>query len=200
VGTWTAYLSAFDYNRVPPSVTIIAEINNHWYTLAQLQAAGKALHCFTTSPGFVDAPNHDFRERADSPCIGAGVDVGLTQDHVGNVIIGFPDIGAYEYQEGQMAIKPVSFTLSVTDAPDFFPAINPTTLSVAKGIVAVYHVSFTAAGGFAGPVTLAVKNLPVGAIGTFDKTSINVGETATLSIATAAVALGTYTPSVEATA
>jgi hypothetical protein len=96
--------------------------------------------------------------------------------------------------------KTVLFTLVVTASPDFFPAIVPSSLSVAKGVVAVYSVSFTAQGGFTGPVTLAVLNLPAGAVATFDKTSINVTETAVLSITTAAVALGTFSLSVEGTA
>jgi hypothetical protein len=104
------------------------------------------------------------------------------------------------WEEPVAITKPVSFTLEVTPAPDFFPAIAPASLSVAKGVVAVYNVSFTAQGGFTGPVSLAVKNLPSGAIGTFDKTSINVGETAVLSIATSGVAVGSYSPSVEGTA
>ena len=112
-----------------------------------------------------------------------------------------PNIGAYEYQEETMATKKsVSFTLVVSAAPDFFPAILPSSLSVAKGVVAVYQITFTAQGGFAGPVTLAVLNLPTGAVATFDKTSINVTETAVLSITTSSVALGTFSLSVEGTA
>jgi hypothetical protein len=112
-----------------------------------------------------------------------------------------PNIGAYEYKEETMAIKKtVPFTLVVSAAPDFFPAILPSSLSVAKGVVAVYNISFTAQGGFAGPVALAVLNLPTGAVATFDKTSINVTETAALSITTGSVALGTFSLSVEGTA
>lgn len=111
-----------------------------------------------------------------------------------------PDIGAYEYQEDIMAIKTVPFTLEVTAVPDFFPAIAPTSRSVAKGIVAVYNITFTAQGGFTGPVTLAAKNLPTGAVASFDKMSINLGEISVLSIATANIALGSYSPSVDATA
>jgi hypothetical protein len=96
--------------------------------------------------------------------------------------------------------KTVLFTLVVTASPDFFPAIVPSSLSVAKGIVAVYQITFSAQGGFAGPVTLAVLNLPTGAVATFDKTSINVTETAILSIATVNVSLGTFSLSVEGTA
>jgi len=102
--------------------------------------------------------------------------------------------------EENMAVKTIPFTLAVTAAPDFFPAIAPTSLSVVKGVVAVYNVTVTGAGGFTGPVALAVLGLPVGAVGTFDKTSINVGETSVLSITTSSVAIGSYSPSIEATA
>lgn len=53
----------------------------------------------TTDPLLVDPTGTppDFRIGAGSPCINAGVDVGLTEDYVGNPIIGLPDIGAYEY-------------------------------------------------------------------------------------------------------
>lgn len=111
-----------------------------------------------------------------------------------------PNIGAFEYQEETMAIKSVPFTLEVTAAPDFFPAIAPVSLSVAKGVVAVYNITFTAQGGFTGPVSLIAKNLPTGAVGTFDKPSINVGETSRLSITTSGVAVGSYSPSIEGTA
>lgn len=40
----------------------------------------------------------DFHLQATSPCINAGVDVGLTSDYVGKPLRGLPDIGAYEYQ------------------------------------------------------------------------------------------------------
>jgi hypothetical protein len=85
-----------------------------------------------------------------------------------------------------------------TPALDFFPAISPTSLSVIKGTVAAYRISFTAQGGFTGLVTLAVKNLPLGAVATFSKTSISLGETSTLSITTARVSIGTYSSYVEA--
>jgi hypothetical protein len=111
-----------------------------------------------------------------------------------------PDVGAYEYQGGMMATKKtVSFTLEIVAAPNFFPAIVPTTLRVVTGIVAVYNLSFTAEGGFTGPVTLAVVGLPAGSVGTFSKTSINLGETSVLSITTIAPP-GLYSCGVEGTA
>jgi len=39
----------------------------------------------------------DFRLKAGSPAINAGVDVGLTTDFLGKPIRGVPDIGAYEF-------------------------------------------------------------------------------------------------------
>lgn len=40
----------------------------------------------------------DWNLAANSRCINHGVDVGLTQDYLGNPIVGVPDIGAYEKQ------------------------------------------------------------------------------------------------------
>lgn len=51
---------------------------------------------YTYTKTYTDVAN--FNLIADSPCIGAGIDVGLTEDILGNPIAGTPDIGAYEYQ------------------------------------------------------------------------------------------------------
>jgi hypothetical protein len=95
--TWTDYLSQLDYCALQSNV--IEEVGLHWYTLANLQAAGKALHCFATAPGLVNAAGHDFHLLSSSPCINTGVNVGLTQDYGGNTVPqgAAPDIGAYEY-------------------------------------------------------------------------------------------------------
>jgi len=39
---------------------------------------------------------NNYKLQADSPCIDAGVDVGLSQDFDGTVFHGIPDIGAFE--------------------------------------------------------------------------------------------------------
>lgn len=101
-----------------------------------------------------------------------------------------------------MATKSVPFQLTVTEVPvppDFFPRIDPTAQDVPQGTPALYQVAFDAVGGFAGVVTLAVSGLPEGAVATFDKTVIGVGETAMLTIETAGVVLGTYDLALEAT-
>lgn len=47
-------------------------------------------------PKFTDAAAHDFTLESDSPCIGAGVDLGITTDFAGNPRNTPPSIGAYE--------------------------------------------------------------------------------------------------------
>jgi hypothetical protein len=93
--TWKNRFIAFDYNAVVNPVMEIRSPSST-LTLAQLQSGGAALNCFTTSPGFVNAAGHDFHLLPSSPCINAGVSVGLTQDYEGNNIQRIPDIGAYE--------------------------------------------------------------------------------------------------------
>ena len=50
----------------------------------------------SVNPLFKDAPNGDFHLLIDSPCINAGIDVGLTEDFDGNPVRYYPDIGAFE--------------------------------------------------------------------------------------------------------
>lgn len=92
---WKNHLSAFDYNAVVDPAIEVRNPSSR-LTLAKLQSGGDALNCFTTSPGFVDAAGHNFHLLLSSPCINAGVFVGLTRDHDGKSINGRPDIGAYE--------------------------------------------------------------------------------------------------------
>jgi hypothetical protein len=47
-------------------------------------------------PLFISPTTKDYRLRANSPCINAGTDVGLTEDFRGREIIDPPDIGAYQ--------------------------------------------------------------------------------------------------------
>jgi len=51
----------------------------------------------TTDPTFVSSS--DFHLQSTSPCINAGIDVGLTEDFDGQAVDDPPEIGAYEYQE-----------------------------------------------------------------------------------------------------
>jgi hypothetical protein len=49
------------------------------------------------NPLFVDPENNDFRLKANSPAIGAGINVGLINDHDGKQFKSTPSIGPYEY-------------------------------------------------------------------------------------------------------
>src|SRR5690606_4408463 len=49
-------------------------------------------------PEFTDITNGDLTLTQTSPAIDAGLDVGLNKDILGNLFVGQPDIGAYEYQ------------------------------------------------------------------------------------------------------
>jgi hypothetical protein len=92
---WKKHFIAFDNNAVVnPVIEIRSPASN--LALAQLQAGGAALSCFTTSPGFVNAAGHNYHLLASSPCINSGVYVGLVQDFEGSIIRGIPDIGALE--------------------------------------------------------------------------------------------------------
>ncbi|MFC1789949.1 right-handed parallel beta-helix repeat-containing protein [Patescibacteria group bacterium] len=81
-----AYYSSPGGNRVM--------FNNTNFTLADLKSAFEP-SAIVTDPKLTSATN--FHLLADSPCINAGVDVGLTSDYQGNLIVGLPDVGAYEY-------------------------------------------------------------------------------------------------------
>jgi hypothetical protein len=65
----------------------------NWKTISSGDA-----HSVQSNPLFV-SPS-DFHIKGSSPCINAGVDVGLTTDYAGKAIKGLPDIGAYEYSGG----------------------------------------------------------------------------------------------------
>lgn len=59
---------------------------------------GSSTTLWSTDPTFIDLAAGNFKLRADSPCINAGTDLGLTQDFRGRSVPknNVPDIGAYE--------------------------------------------------------------------------------------------------------
>jgi len=66
-------------------------------TLADFRtASGQDAHSIASNPLFVDFANYDFHLRAGSPCINAGMGVGLIEDYDGDPVGAFPDIGAFE--------------------------------------------------------------------------------------------------------
>jgi|GEM_PF-2964798 len=85
------------------TVTGINVDNNDFYnTSHQTDYTGSTVtgntlnNNITSDPLFVTVGS-DFHLQSTSPCINAGIDVGLLSDYLGNPIIGLPDIGAYEY-------------------------------------------------------------------------------------------------------
>jgi hypothetical protein len=64
-------------------------------------ASGQDAHSVNSNPLFVSTPSPDFHLQPTSPCINAGVNVGLTQDYDGKSVPkgGTPDIGAFEYEK-----------------------------------------------------------------------------------------------------
>ena len=107
------HFSAFDNNAVENDV-IVERSPYDSLSLADLRAEGVALHCFTTSPGFVNAVGHDFHLLSTSPCVNKGADVGLTQDYEGNTVPqgAAPDIGAFEFVSSTPPPQPVSGDLT----------------------------------------------------------------------------------------
>ena len=72
--------------------------NGAFPTWAQWQASYDA-NGVNEDPTLTDPGNGDFTLQAGSPCIDAGVDVGLDRDFANRAIHGFefPDIGAFEF-------------------------------------------------------------------------------------------------------
>jgi hypothetical protein len=105
----SAFMSSVDNNCWYQATggRIFAHINTtNYYSgdfVAYKAATGWDTHGKWEDPKFVNAGGsnpEDYKLTATSPCINAGVDVGLTQDYEGNAVIGFPDIGAQEYGLG----------------------------------------------------------------------------------------------------
>ena len=88
-----------DYNLYPSTGTFLFKYSGTTYTgVSQWQGAGFDINAVEGDPLFMGAS--DFSLQAGSPAINAGVDVGLTEDILGNIIVGLPDIGAYESNYG----------------------------------------------------------------------------------------------------
>ncbi len=80
-------------------VVAIGAADYHQDDQALYKAAGYDVNAPTwANPLFISTS--DFHLQSGSPCINAGVDVGLTIDCDGNTITGLPDIGAFEYFVG----------------------------------------------------------------------------------------------------
>ena len=75
-----------------------------WRNFAYWQGtAGFDTNGLNADPLMTNPAGDDFTLQVGSPCINAGVGVGLTRDYAGNPVGALPDIGAYEHQGVQAA-------------------------------------------------------------------------------------------------
>lgn len=85
-----------DYNCLYNLSTHYAAYEGATKTFATWQALGLDINSLNVNPEFTSAT--DFSLQSTSDCINAGTDVGLTQDILGNPIVGDEDMGSYEKQ------------------------------------------------------------------------------------------------------
>jgi hypothetical protein len=89
--------------------------------------------------------------------------------------------------------------------PDFSLGVNPTSQSVQQGQQAVYTVTATGTGGFAGTVSFSASGLPSGATSSFSPSSVTLSSSATSASSTLTVTttkstpVGSYTITVNGT-
>lgn len=90
--------SVIDYNCYYPATGTLFNWNGTSYNFTNWKSnSSKDANSLNVDPLFVSTVTPDFQLQAGSPCINAGVDVGLTLDYAGGSIVGVPDMGAYEY-------------------------------------------------------------------------------------------------------
>lgn len=90
--------STIDYNSYYPSTETKFYWNNTAYNFTNWKtASSQDAHSICSDPKFTDATNKDFHLQSDSPCIDAGVNVGLA--YYGSA----PDMGALEYYGSTIA-------------------------------------------------------------------------------------------------
>ena len=77
--------------------------------------------------------------------------------------------------------RTASFSLTVTVAPGYTIALNPTSASVAQGGNLAVQVTLTRTGGFTGAVALTLENAPAEVTGVFDPTPAP-GESSILTV------------------
>lgn len=68
---------------------------------------------------FSDTDTSDYSLMPSSPCVNAGTNVGLNSDIIGNPIVGYPDIGAYEYESSIYIDPPTATTATYVNYSGF---------------------------------------------------------------------------------
>jgi len=93
-----------DYNCFDENCDFTEDGGSTTLTFAQWQTAtSQEANSLNQNPLMVDPANENFRIQTSSPCLNKGIDVGLTQDYLGNAVPfprwkERPDIGAYEME------------------------------------------------------------------------------------------------------
>ncbi len=84
--------------------------------------------------------------------------------------------------------------------PNFALAATPSSQTVNAGGNSSYSVNSSAINGFTGSISLSVSGLPANATGTFNPSSVNVGNSSTLTITTASnTPTGSFTLTIKGT-
>lgn len=102
------------------------------YTWANWNGLGNDLHSFNnTDPLFKNqtgaySNDIDFELQSNSPAIKKGINVGVTNDYLGDTITGVPDIGAFQIQPGVYTPKYVSSVIE---------NIAPSTLEISYNTI-----------------------------------------------------------------
>ncbi len=91
-------------------------------------------------------------------------------------------------------------TLATTVPADFIVSASPATQTVMQGNSTTYTATITPTGGFTGPVTYSLANLPFGVSGTFNPPTVTAPTTSTLTLSTLDIAtIGTSNFSIVGT-
>lgn len=110
--------NTLDYNCYYPEGVGHFEWNDTDYdTLVAYRAAsGQEANSIKDDPSFV-TPGSDFHIQVGSPCKDDGVNVGLSLDYFGNMVWSgtAPDIGAHEYQQGDIPKVRIREILRIRD-------------------------------------------------------------------------------------
>lgn len=88
-----------DYNDLYPDTGTLFNFEGTMYNFTDWKTnSSQDSHSINLNPLFVSPLTNNYHLCKNSPCIDAGIDVGLTEDYEGNPIplCGIPDIGAYE--------------------------------------------------------------------------------------------------------
>lgn len=137
--------NVYEYNCFGPQATnfiTYAGASRHTYA-AWETAYGGSTHSINADPLMTDPANVDFTLQATSPCINAGVDVGLSTDYAGNSIVPPVEIGAYNFLYAALGTGLITYSGGYVGGYFGAPTINPYVLSAAAGNFGIAGINAT---------------------------------------------------------